>query len=635
MIEKYKKLCPFKWFVLTNFPFIEEDFDAITNYELYCKLAEYVNKIAKSTNDIGSEMETVVNSFNDLKDYVDNYFDNLDVTEEVNAKLDEMVESGDLTEIIQNSLFNIPININVVSRIFREYEDTYYIIKGITSYSNNIVMLCSDSLGNFKVYTYNVVSDTLSSFTLNLSSLSDVMYMDNKLYFASSSTTIYACDIDGANVTTGSIDTPIKCFDFLSDYIYVVDTANNFVILNDDFSVSNSSTSVNINAISIVATAGYIAFLKENSELVFYKENTANEFVYNNTNFLPTKANKCFVTGIYTAITKYNNNIIFGTNKKVIPNKDFHVFNLFEGNPANSVNSNYLENLSYNSTRYEAEIHVGTNASYNPTGTTANPFPHIYEGLEVFENGEFTKGNILHDVAVSYNNLIITDINKKLGLYFNNSEINGMEFRNSTYIEVNGAEIIGHFENTENALVVVGGIKLVLATTTIDTDSVYDIYASYDAEVSILQSTTINNKLATQYGGIIKNKNNSTYAQNIALDRTSKFSPNYCLIWTGTAGQSDEIELANDITYFSSLKFEIIVNTISYWIELPTTGLNKNISLAHFVNQKFYLVNFRIDIDNTNNTAEVVSVKELDVTAGTQTTPSTEDVYLKTIWGIT
>ena len=34
---KYKKLYPFKWFVLENFPFIEEDFDAITNWQLFCK----------------------------------------------------------------------------------------------------------------------------------------------------------------------------------------------------------------------------------------------------------------------------------------------------------------------------------------------------------------------------------------------------------------------------------------------------------------------------------------------------------------------------------------------------------------------------------------------------------------------
>ena len=43
----FKKLCPFKWFVLQNFPFIEADFDAITNWQLFCKLGEEINKIIK------------------------------------------------------------------------------------------------------------------------------------------------------------------------------------------------------------------------------------------------------------------------------------------------------------------------------------------------------------------------------------------------------------------------------------------------------------------------------------------------------------------------------------------------------------------------------------------------------------
>ena len=38
--------------------------------------------------------------YNQLKEYVDNYFENLDVQEEINNKLDDMAESGELAEII-------------------------------------------------------------------------------------------------------------------------------------------------------------------------------------------------------------------------------------------------------------------------------------------------------------------------------------------------------------------------------------------------------------------------------------------------------------------------------------------------------------------------------------------------------
>ena len=105
MIENYyKKLKPFKWFVLQNFPFIEADFDALTNWQLFCAMGEQINKIIDSVNATGGQVEILTNAFNDLKNYVDNYFENLDIQEEVNNKLDEMAEGGQLADIIAQYL---------------------------------------------------------------------------------------------------------------------------------------------------------------------------------------------------------------------------------------------------------------------------------------------------------------------------------------------------------------------------------------------------------------------------------------------------------------------------------------------------------------------------------------------------
>ena len=96
----YTNLTPFKWFVLENFPFIEADFDALTEWQLFCKLGKEINKIIDSQNIVGEQAENLTNAFNNLKNYVDNYFDNLDVQDEINNKLNEMAESGQLQEII-------------------------------------------------------------------------------------------------------------------------------------------------------------------------------------------------------------------------------------------------------------------------------------------------------------------------------------------------------------------------------------------------------------------------------------------------------------------------------------------------------------------------------------------------------
>lgn len=90
------KIPKFRRCVIQNFPFIEEDFDALTDYELLCKVVQYLNMVIDKVNDLGH----LEQDFAELKSYVDNYFDNLDVQEEVNNKLEEMAEGGELATLI-------------------------------------------------------------------------------------------------------------------------------------------------------------------------------------------------------------------------------------------------------------------------------------------------------------------------------------------------------------------------------------------------------------------------------------------------------------------------------------------------------------------------------------------------------
>lgn len=113
-MNKYKNLCPFKWYVLENFPFIEADFDAITNWQLFCKLGEEINKVINKTNLTGQQVEALTNAFTELE----NYLKNLDLQDEVNNKIDEMVESGELGDIINENLLKEVQKINSKSDIY-------------------------------------------------------------------------------------------------------------------------------------------------------------------------------------------------------------------------------------------------------------------------------------------------------------------------------------------------------------------------------------------------------------------------------------------------------------------------------------------------------------------------------------
>ena len=136
----YKRLTPFKWFVLQNFPFIDEDFDAITNYQLFCKLGEEINKIIDSQNIVGEQAETLTNAFNTLKNYVDNYFNNLDVQDEINNKLNEMVRNGELQNLLDTQYLNLKNEVNNTLDLF-----STDINNKINSINNKVISLASGS----------------------------------------------------------------------------------------------------------------------------------------------------------------------------------------------------------------------------------------------------------------------------------------------------------------------------------------------------------------------------------------------------------------------------------------------------------------------------------------------------------
>ena len=68
-------------------------------------LCSYLEKnVIPVVNNNAEAVEELQALYTQLKDYVDHYFDNLDVQEEINNKLDEMAESGQLTDIIAQYL---------------------------------------------------------------------------------------------------------------------------------------------------------------------------------------------------------------------------------------------------------------------------------------------------------------------------------------------------------------------------------------------------------------------------------------------------------------------------------------------------------------------------------------------------
>lgn len=65
-------------------------------------LIRMFNKLSKNTK---TTVEDYINQFNELHDYVHDYFDNLDVQEEINNKLDAFAQDGTLYRLINDEIF--------------------------------------------------------------------------------------------------------------------------------------------------------------------------------------------------------------------------------------------------------------------------------------------------------------------------------------------------------------------------------------------------------------------------------------------------------------------------------------------------------------------------------------------------
>lgn len=97
---------------------------SLTYEEQILSIGKYLEEtVIPALNNNAEAVAELQTLFVQLKDYVENYFDNLDLQNEVNKKIDEMVESGILAEIINQEVFeelNNKIN-NAV--LFEEIEN--------------------------------------------------------------------------------------------------------------------------------------------------------------------------------------------------------------------------------------------------------------------------------------------------------------------------------------------------------------------------------------------------------------------------------------------------------------------------------------------------------------------------------
>ena len=113
----YKTLQPFRYWCQKVLPLVYDD--SLSYYELLCKVVDYLNKTMEDVETLHGDITNLHTAYEQLQNYVNTYFSNLDVQEEINNKLDELVSNGTLTSIVSAIIGNqaFPIFVDNVDKM--------------------------------------------------------------------------------------------------------------------------------------------------------------------------------------------------------------------------------------------------------------------------------------------------------------------------------------------------------------------------------------------------------------------------------------------------------------------------------------------------------------------------------------
>lgn len=96
----------FKFWCQKTLPLVYDD--SLSYYELLCKVVDYLNNTMSDVNKMSDAFAELNENYTTLKTYVDTYFDSLDITTEIDNKLDTMAENGTLSKIFGLAKIYIP-----------------------------------------------------------------------------------------------------------------------------------------------------------------------------------------------------------------------------------------------------------------------------------------------------------------------------------------------------------------------------------------------------------------------------------------------------------------------------------------------------------------------------------------------
>ena len=181
----------------------------------FCKYLE--DTVIPTVNNNAEAVEELQNLYIELKAYVDAYFDDLNVQEQINHKLDEMASDGTLAEIINQEIFNelneqVGQNTEDISTINNSLDDIEDVIEELDGNVFTIIEdLRKNNYADYNILTKNTTNSFFNKIQIYESDekLNYKYYINEEELKNSGGTTIYV-DKNFAGSSDGSESAPYK-----------------------------------------------------------------------------------------------------------------------------------------------------------------------------------------------------------------------------------------------------------------------------------------------------------------------------------------------------------------------------------------------------------------------------------------
>lgn len=240
--------------------------ESLTYEEQLLWLFNYLDKtLIPKINEQDETINGVIDLFNQLRDYVDNYFENLDVQDEINHKLDEMVEDGtfdvifaqldakigDITSLTTTDKSSI---VNAVNEIDSDTDTNTSAIGTLsnltTTAKTDLVSAINEVDGNTDTNASNISTNSSAIGTLsNLTTTAKTDLVSSNNEIVSRSTTaisklgiINDIDYDSVNPTNNyTLESDVDWIQLGIKYIQILDCLVGTISLKNTFTLTSGS----------------------------------------------------------------------------------------------------------------------------------------------------------------------------------------------------------------------------------------------------------------------------------------------------------------------------------------------------------------------------------------------------------